>query len=340
MVRGFFMIIFAMQKLPKISVNIPIKPNSTLKPVLDSLRKVDYPSNLVEIIIVEGNQIAKQRNKAIKHSSGELIYLLDNDSEIKPNSFKIIAREFGKKNIGAVGGPSLTKKDGNYLNFLIGRALETYFGAMRMRFRYSEQNQYIAGNEYHLIGANLALRKKSVEKIGFFNEKIFPNEETELLRRLKKTGYNLIYNKNLSINRSHRKNLKDLAKQFFNYGVGRTKQIMHNGSLEDFIFVLPVGFFLYLISLFFYNPKWYLYPLFLYLLLALLTSWKASLKYRKADLIFSLPTIFLVIHISYAFGIIYESINFLFSNQKELNLKKIKVRIIKLADLSNNSNLP
>ena len=131
--EGFFYgILVAMPEFFKISVNIPVKFPITIKPVLNSLKKINYPPKLTEIIIVEGNQIAQQRNLAIKKSSGDIIYLLDNDSEVNPDSFKIISAEFNKKNVAAVGGPSLTKKGKNYLNFLIGCALETYFGAMRI----------------------------------------------------------------------------------------------------------------------------------------------------------------------------------------------------------------
>lgn len=330
-----------MRRLPKISVNIPAKPKSDVKPVLNSLKKIEYPPELIQIVIVEGNQIAKQRNQAIKRSSGEIIYLLDDDSEVRPDSFRIIIQEFKKKNVAAVGGPSLTKKDGNYLNFLIGCALETYFGAMRMRFRYSEQGQKTEGNEYQLIGANLALRKKTVEKIGLFNEKIVPNEETELLRRLKKVGYKLVYNKDLSIQRSQRKTLKDLAKQFFHYGVGRMKQILYNGTFEDLIFILPIAFVFYLTSLLLFHPIWSLIPLFLYLVLSLATSLKAASKYKKAFLILALPIIFLIIHISYASGIIYEILSqFLFKKDVKKHKNRFKISILSLRDVIRHSGDP
>lgn len=316
--------------LPFISVNIPIKPKGNPTSALESIKNVDYPTNFIEIVSVEGNHIAKQRNFAIKHSKGDIVYLLDDDSQIKPASFKMIVKYFRNKKVAAVGGPSLPKKNGNYLNFLIGTALETYFGAMRMRFRYSEQPQQKDCNEYQLIGANLALRKKAVEKIGMFDEKIVPNEETELLRRLKQAKYRLIYDRNLSITRQHRKTLKDLSSQFQHYGIGRMKQILYNGNLEDLIFIIPVVFVFYLLSLVLFHPNWYLVPMTLYLLLSLVTSCKAGLKYRKFDLVFILPLIFLTIHISYALGLIKELVEKLTSTKRKTVANKMKLKIIKL----------
>ena len=323
-----------MPRLPKISVNIPLISRGNIKPVLDTLQKVDYPKDLIEIVVVEGAHIGKQRNIAIKHSHGEIVYLLDDDSEVRSDAFKILAKEFKNKKVAAVGGPSLTKKDGNYLNFLIGCALETYFGALRMRFRYSEQNQSKEGSEYHLIGANLALRKKTVEKVGMFNEKVVPNEETELLRRLKWAGYSLIYKKELSIRRSHRKTVTGLAKQFHHYGVGRMKQILYNGSFEDLLFIIPSGFALYLISLYFFHPLWYFLPLVLYLLLAFTTSVKAALKYRKVDLFFILPLVFITTHISYALGIMHEALNqSIFKKVEKRQSNRFKVKVLSLNPL-------
>ncbi|OGK47551.1 hypothetical protein A2963_00770 [Candidatus Roizmanbacteria bacterium RIFCSPLOWO2_01_FULL_40_13] len=324
-----------MPTLPKISVNIPIKPESDIKTVISSLKKIKYPPEQTEIIIVEGNQIARQRNLALKKSKGEIIYLLDNDSAVKSTAFEIIASEFKKSAVAAVGGPSLTKKDKNSLSFVIACALETYFGAMRMRLRYSSQKMAEAGSEYHLIGANLALRKKIVKKLGGFNEKIMPNEETELLRRIKKAGYKLVYKKELSIYRQQRKSIWDLANQFHHYGIGRMKQIVYNGSFEDVIFFVPIIFVLYLFSLLFYDPVWYSAPLLLYLGLSFATSLKATLKYKQFGLLFTLPLIFPVIHISYALGLQHEIIRRIFlKKQSETRQPKLKVKTLYLQDLS------
>lgn len=263
---------------------------------------------------VEGNQIAKQRNVALKHSSGTILYLLDDDSRVHRNSFKILAKEFSSPKVAAVGGPSLTKKESEgYFNDLMGYTLETYFGAMRMRFRYGKQNDQ-KGSEYRLIGANLALRKSAVTKVGKFNENIVPNEETELLRRLSKAGFELKYNKKLSIYRNHRKNIFDLAKQFHHYGVGRMKQFLHNFSLEDILFIVPISFFLYLATLIFFHPFWYLIPLLLYIFLGVATSLKASIKYKRPDLLLTMLFIFPIIHLSYAVGLLHE---FLFKREQK-----------------------
>lgn len=293
--------------LPKISVNIPLIVNGSAEIVLESLKHIDYPKNLFEIIIIEGNHIARQRNIGLRHSKGEIVYLLDDDSQINPDSFKILAQEFQNKEIGAVGGPSLTpQKNTPYLNVLISRVLETYFGAFRMRYKWSSYVKNIFGRDYHFIGANLALRRKAVLEVGMFDEKIVPNEETELLRRLRMKEYLLKFNKEFFIYRNQRKSLVELAKQFHHYGRGRMKQMKKRFILQDSILFAPIIFTVYLILLPFFTHPFYSIPLFLYILLGVATSLKASIKYKKSTLLFSMLPLFPIIHLSYAVGMIYE----------------------------------
>jgi len=293
--------------LPKISVNIPLITNGDANIVLNSLQKIDYPKELYEIIVIEGSHLTKQRNIGLKVSKGEIIYLLDDDSEAQPRSFKIVADEFRNPKIAAVGGPSLTSQNSqNYLNQLIAYVLQTYFGAFRMRYKWSNHVQNTFGRDYHFIGANLALRKKRAIDVGGFDEKIIPNEETELLRRLQDIGYLLKFNKNLFIYRSQRKNLWELGKQFYHYGKGRMKQIKKKIIFQDFILFTPIVFGFYLLTLFVLHPLWYFLPLGAYIFLGIATAMKASIKYKKPSLLLTMPIIFPIVHLSYAAGMVNE----------------------------------
>lgn len=316
-----------MKKSPIISVNIPVITDGDVSIVINSLKKVDYPKSKFEIIIVEGNQIAKQRNEAVKRSKGKIVYLLDDDSRVRKNSLKLIEKEFEKSKVAALGGPSVVYNK-NYFNILLERVLETYFGAMRMKFRYSKQSSGL-GSEYKLIGANLALRKSAVIKAGMFNEKIVPNEETELLRRLQRAGYLLKYNKELFVKRDHRRNIQGIAKQFFHYGNGRMKQILHSVNKKDFIFILPMVFLLYLITIPFTKTALHLLPLLIYLTLGTLTSTKAALKYRDVSLIPTMMSIFPVIHLSYSLGMVWELVTQL-TTQTDHKVYISKPRVVEL----------
>ncbi|MDE2589049.1 MAG: glycosyltransferase, partial [Patescibacteria group bacterium] len=185
---------------PYISVVVFSRPNESPIKALDALKRILYPKNLYEIVVLKGSHLSKQRNLAIHETNGKIVYLLDNDSQVQPNALSIIQQTFTNKKISAVGGPSISpENETTYLSKLIGYILETHFGALRMRLRYSKTEKKRSADEFHLIGANLALRKKAVQKCGGFNEKITPNEETELLARMKKKGYSLSYNPQLFV---------------------------------------------------------------------------------------------------------------------------------------------
>lgn len=294
-------------RLPKISINIPVSVDSQATIVLKSLEKIDYPRNLYEVIIVKGNHLTRQRNKAITRSSGEIIYLLDNDSEVRPSALRILAKEFSRPEVAVVGGPSLPPKQGQtYFGKIVSYTLQTYFGAFRMRHKWSRQYKLKKASDYLFIGCNLALRKQAVLKAGGFNEKFQANDENELIRRLHDRKYILKYCERLYVRRNQRDNIFQLIKQFHHYGKGRAKHILHNPKTDDLFLLAPVCFLIYVFGLFFIRSWIYYLPISFYIALAIATSLKAVYKYRSIDLLFSMTLLYPIIHFSYAAGLIQE----------------------------------
>ena len=290
-----------------ISLVIFTRPTESPKKAIESIGKLSYPSHSFELIVIKGNNLSKQRNIALSQANGTIVYFLDNDSEVQPNALLLIEQAFVNKQVGAVGGPSISpSNEERYISSVTGYILQTHFGALRMRLRYSKQGNKRLATQFHLIGANLALRKLAVQKIGGFDETIIPNEETELLVRLQKKGYKLLYIPELFIFRSQRTSIGLLWKQFFSYGKGRTKQLKKSRTINDTIFMIPVLFVLYLLSLLFVHTILWILPLLCYLALSFATSLKAAIKYRRADLFFVMPLFFPIIHIAYACGLIAE----------------------------------
>ena len=50
----------------KVSVIIPVRIHSSADVALESLKKVDYPKDLIEIFVVEGNNPSRPRKEAIE----------------------------------------------------------------------------------------------------------------------------------------------------------------------------------------------------------------------------------------------------------------------------------
>ncbi|MBC8275788.1 MAG: glycosyltransferase, partial [Chloroflexi bacterium] len=96
-----------LRQTPKISVNIPVRPGGSVI-ALNRLRRVDYPAEKIEVFLAEGYYPPRQRNLAVDHSSGEIVYCLDDDSLVPPDLFNRVAAHYQDKSTAGVGGPSLT----------------------------------------------------------------------------------------------------------------------------------------------------------------------------------------------------------------------------------------
>jgi len=287
------------------SVIIPVPSRFKGAPVLSSLNDVDYPKEKIEIILAIGKNPSFQRNRCAEIAKGDILYFFDEDTRIERHVFKEAVNIFSKEpDISVAGGPDLTPSDDSYLQHLFGYAMSSYFAHWRMRARYSRQGKERLTDEKELILSNLAVRREAYLKARGFKESLYPNEENEFVNRISRLGYKLIYSPRINIYRSRRGTLFAFIRQFFGYGRGRKEQITIEGLLSNLQFFIPVTFFVYLLVIPFLRniPLWYV-PLSLYIFLALVDSFYLSFK-NKRVLFFILPLLYMVMHISYAAGML------------------------------------
>lgn len=292
----------------KISVIIPVRPGGPIL-ALDALRVADYPPELLEIIAVEGDCPSRQRNQAARKAEGDVLYFLDDDSAVAPDVFRRLAQHYADPGVHAVGGPSLTPDDEPLLSRCIGYALGTCLGAWSMRARWVSVGEYRPAGEKELIGCNLSVRRQTLEVIGGFHEELFPNEETELVSRLARSGHLAMYDPGLIVRRAQRRTLIDLASQFFRYGRGRMKQMRRAGRDGMVPFLAPALGLVYLALLpllgWLLGP-WAALPLAVYLAVIATAGVWLGLAHRTATGCIILPLVFGLIHTSYGYGLIVE----------------------------------
>jgi len=288
-----------------ISVIIPIEDESIDIPSLDFLKKVDYPQENFEIILKTGRWPSIQRNEAVKEAKGEILYFCNRDSRVEPDIFKKIVEKMDKdEKIAGVGGPDLTPPNNNYIQHLFGYAMGSYFAHWKMRARYAEIGKERVSDEKELLLSNLAIRKDIFLKANGFSNRLYPNEENELINRIIKIGYKFIYSPEIKIYRDRRKTLLGFIKQFYRYGQGRMKQIFIEGFSRNLIFFIPVFYSIYLAILpIARNVRFIFAPLYLYIILAIIDSLYLSFKYKRF-LVLWLPSLYLIMHISYAIGML------------------------------------
>jgi succinoglycan biosynthesis protein ExoA len=327
---------------PKISINIPVRPGGSVI-ALDQLRQVDYPAEKIEVIVAEGHCPPRQRNLAVAHSGGEIVYCLDDDSMVPSDLFERVAAHYADQDTAVVGGPSLTPSTDGALQRCIGYVLGSYFGTLTMHARYSPVGEVRWSSEKELITCNLSLRREMFCQEGGFDEAIFPNDETELLSRLAHKGYKLIYDPSVFVERSQRRSYGELARQFFSYGTGRMKQIFLHPSFIIWRFLLPLLGLLYLVTLptlVFIYGWWPLLPLVPYIAVTLLMAVYVTARERDAWALGLLPLLYPIIHVCYGAGLSWELLREVCrgGNDHQTHQETVPVAVVKVKEFEQDWN--
>ena len=200
------------QDLPYVSIIIPtIYRKDKLKNCLTSLKKLDYPKSLLEIIVVDNGcsdgtseMITKEfndvklfkeprrgvsfaRNTGVLNSKGEIIAFLDDDCQVNKDWLKKICPNFLHKDVIGVGGPVILRLDQVQMH---PKLLEGFLEFSQ--FLISDSRRYVI----HLSGANMAFKRKAF-KLTFFDPKLGPPkaflEDFDFCATLHNLGFKLIY---------------------------------------------------------------------------------------------------------------------------------------------------
>lgn len=290
--------------MPKFSFIIPVKPGGTIT-ALKALHGLNSEAFPFEVLVSEGCRPSLQRNMAVQEAAGDIVYFLDDDSQVAVSCLAIVAGIMADPAVGVAGGPSLTPADDSPLQRAFGYALASPLGAGGMRNRYRKVGQPRVTTEKELILCNLAIRREVFLAAGGFDERLYPNEENELLDRISASGLKLMHAPQMAVERSQRKTLRLFIRQMFSYGRGRAQQTLISRSISPLSFA-PLGLLIYLVSLpvgLSFTSLW-LTPLILYLVLDVLFSIMglfSSRKWSKGLLLFIFP----LLHISNGCGLLY-----------------------------------
>ncbi len=292
---------------PKISVIIPARQANELRKAIFALARIDYPPELIEVVGAYGRQPSVQRNRASRVADGDYILFLDNDAMVATDYLRIMVDEISRHpDIAIIGGPNITPDTDSFFQKCTGYALASRFAHSDMAARYRPIGAIRQGSEKELILCALMVKTSDFRELGGFNEALYPNEENEFLNRASAAGKTIIYHPQAVVYRSRRRNLLDFIGQLANYGRGRMEQCFIEGfKLSNSAFLLPLAFLLYLVSLLFFHPFWYLIPLIFYLLLGHISS-AAFARMEKNPLYgLALPWFYMIMHLSYGAGMIW-----------------------------------
>lgn len=309
-----------MSSQPDFTVIIPHRKEESIDRAVENLRSCDYDLNRLELLTVSGNQPSVQRNECIKRANGRFIYFIDNDSEMLAHNLSRALKLFQESaNTAVVGGPNIAREGDTPLQKEFSHCLSSRFGVGPVASRYKPTGSIREATDRQLILCNLFIRKSVLNETGLFNEKLYPNEENDLMNRIESAGYKLMYDPEIQVLRSPRPDFKSFVKMLTGYGTGRFKQTLTDFRFMNLIFFLPACFVIYLLSLPFAAGALYYYlspeavlpalsalflPVAVYLLLILAATAMSlvTFKHRRALSVLTFPVLFFSIHFFYGLG--------------------------------------
>ncbi|WP_224983492.1 glycosyltransferase family 2 protein [Geomonas agri] len=270
---------------------------------LAGLATTTYPAHLFEVLIAYGCQPSVQRNAAARAARGAILYFLDDDSVVEPDFLERAACHYRDGRVAAVGGPSLTPASDTPLQRAIGIAFASAVGGggVRNRYRKSGSARYSSDNE--LILCNLSFRRDLFLAHEGLDERLYPNEENELMDRLQREGHQLVHDPELAVERSQRRSYRAFVRQMYGYGRGRGEQTLIAGALKP-ITLAPSLLLIYALVVPLLGIPLLMLPLLAYFAIALLASLQGSLASKDAGVFPRLLLVYPTLHLVYGAGVI------------------------------------
>ena len=234
-----------------VSVIVPVHNRElTIQPLMESLQKLDYDKNKVEVIVVDGNSTDKTReivkkypvklivekrkglnrarNTGIKFSTGEIIAFTDSDCIVPPNWITKIVENFKDPKVSCVGG-SAKALDSDFVSQYADNSIVRLMPFFTKR----EELEKVKPFFRHPAGCNMAFRRKVAEEVGYFDENIrYGFDEVEFADRVCKAGYKMVLDPEVVVWHKHRSTFKEFLKQNFQYGKG-SGLVLKRKKLKD-----------------------------------------------------------------------------------------------------------
>lgn len=319
-----------------VSIVIPVyNEEKFLGEVFLSLENQDYPKELTEIIIVDGNSndnsfnILKEYQKkysnlvvlnnprkivpismnlGIKQAKGKYIVRLDSHSKYNNDYVSKCVEYLERTGADNVGGAIRLIGD-NPVQKAIMIATTCPFGIGNSSFHYKDFEGYV---DTVYLGA---YRKEIFDKIGFYDEELVRNQDDELNYRLTKSGGKIYLSPEIISYYYPRPSLKKLWKQYYEYGYWKVRVIQKHKVPASIRHLVPGTFVLsiilgLLLSLYKGLGLIILIPVLVPYLSALLFFTFKTGNANKFSNLGLLAIVFITLHFSYGCGFLRGVVDF------------------------------
>ncbi len=328
--------------IPSISIIIPTyNRRDSLKESLLSLIYLHYPKNKYEVIVVDDgscdgtekmlaemqnilpysllvNRLKEKRgpatakNLGMKIAKGEIFVFTDDDCLFEKGWLCAILDPFRFNKVGIVGGPDRTPEVAPFFSKCTGYLFTSFIGTGGLR-----RGERFRFGRYYPKGCNMAILRKTIDKVGGFDEQLYPGEDIELGYRIEKEGYQIKYEPKAFVWHKRRDTLSVFLRKVFKIGYTRVilahkhRGLLQIGHMIPFIALLIV-FSLLILSLLFHDAlKALIFILGGYLLALLVSGVKASFLISDVRALFIVPLLIPLHHSTHGIGFLIAGIKHL-----------------------------
>lgn len=288
----------------KISILIVTKNWNADLHAFNYIKELRHSNIDFEVLLAEGNNPSSQRNLLAKNAEGDYILFLDDDSMPVKDLLEIYHNTLlAYPETEILGGPSLLRTNESVIYQLSDVFFSNAFGIGPIRSRYNSLGSIRKASEKDLILCNLLMKRDFFLRTKGFNQNQYPGEENEFLKSLH-ASTNIIYDPRAIVTRKPRETFVLFLEQMFSYGKGRAKHLKLNYFFE-YLFLIPLFFSLYIVSLpFLNNQTSFIYlPLWLHLSISMGVFAGKSGQHLSIYQKTLLPFFFLLGHFFYGLGL-------------------------------------
>jgi len=225
---------------PKVSILVAtLNSELTIEGCLKAICELNYPKDLLEIIVVDGCsmdgtlEIAEKYhvkvisaplnapaayNYALKIVSSDVIGFIDADAKVEKEWLNKLVAYLDKPQVAGISGGIETWNKENVWARSIGYDLEN---------RYARLKKSVV----RIATMNLLMKKKVIEEVGGFDEHLPSQYDTDLGFRITSRGYKLLFEPDAKCYHFNRSTVKAYFKQQLQYGKNTVKLYFKHSKL-------------------------------------------------------------------------------------------------------------
>lgn len=238
-----------MDSLPLVSVIMPVRNEAAyIERSLGAVLRQDYPADRLEIIVVDGMSddgtreavlahraayphlhlidnphriVPPALNIGIRQARGEIVVRVDGHCEIAPDYVRRCVEHLRNGSVEgpveAVGGPIETVGETEEAQ-AIALAMSSWFGVGGSAFRTIQDREMLVETV-----AFPAYRRRTLQRLGPFDEELVRNQDDEYNYRLLKNGGRILLSPDIRSRYYSRSSLRSLWRQYYQYGFWKVR---------------------------------------------------------------------------------------------------------------------